>query len=47
MAIALEGREIQAAPDDAPAWNEGLAMSVDEAVAYVLGGRRPAGSAAN
>jgi len=47
MAIALEGREIQAAPDDAPAWNEGLAMSVDEAVAYALGGRRPAGSAAN
>jgi len=37
---AIEGRAIEATPENQDAWNEGLAMSLDQAVAYAL--RRPA-----
>jgi tetratricopeptide (TPR) repeat protein len=36
----VEGRVVEATPENQGAWNEGLAMSIDQAVAYAL--RRPA-----
>src|SRR5262249_37019619 len=36
---AVEGRVYEATPENQDAWNEGLAMSFDQAVAYAL--RRP------
>ena len=33
---AIEGRVLEATPEDEGAWKEGLAMTFDQAVAYAL-----------